>query len=252
MIPTIYLRNHRVANPAPESRFHLTEDPLVLAEEFEQAGVTMLYVVDLDAPQTTGTVTHADILQALCRNGRFTVHISGPIRTIEAIDRYVRLGVSRVVLGAIAYQKPPFTMEAGKRFPGHLAAEIHVRNQKVVIPGWTAAAHRSAVEYATQFREAGVDCLMYSDVNEVGQLTAENLRNIRAFASTAGLPIIHATDIGTIEDLEHLLLLEKFGVIGTLFSKSLYEGRFDIKGLILLASERGLPSEDSTLISDSE
>lgn len=248
VIPTIYLRNHRIANPAPESRFHLPEDPMALATEMAQAGVEMLHIVDLDAPQTTGSVAHADIIRHFCAQERFLVQVTGPIRTTEVIDRYFQLGVGRVVLGTIAYQKPTFTTEAGKRFPNRLGIEIDVRHQKVVIKGWTMAAHRSALDYAQQFKAAGIGSVLYSDVDEAGHLGPDNYRRIREFALRCAMPVIHATDLNSIEELEQVLLLEKFGVIGTLFSKSLYEGRFDMKGVVTLVKERGLPAEESTLI----
>ncbi|MBI2346347.1 MAG: hypothetical protein HYV03_05600 [Deltaproteobacteria bacterium] len=248
VIPTIYLRNHRVANPAPEARFHLPEDPLVLADEMQQAGVTTMHIVDLDAPQTIGHVTHGDLLKQFTEGGRFTVQVAGPLRTVEAVDRYLQLGVARIVLGSIAYQKPAFTAEVGKRFPHRIAVEISVRHNRVAIPGWTVAAHKSALDYGRQFADAGVSCVCYSDVGEGGELTAENMTNIREFASHIRMPVIHATDLTTIEELEQMLLLEKFGVIGTLLSKSLYEGRFDLKGIVTMAMERGLPAEESTLI----
>ena len=248
VIPTIYLRNHRIVNPAPDARFHLPTDPLLLADEMERAGVRFLHVVDLDAPQTNGPVAHAGIFQRLTANGRFTVQVAGPIRTIDTIERYMQLGTARTVLGTIAYQKPAFTTEAATRFPHRIATEIEVRNTKVVIKGWTAAANKTALEYAAQFRSAGVSCILYSDVNDAGMLDPGNYRRIRDFASAARLPVIHAADLGTVEELEQILLLEKFGVIGTLLSKSLYEGLLDIKGVVTMAMERGLPSDESTLI----
>lgn len=248
VIPTIYLRNHRVVNPAPEARFHLPEDPMALAEEMAHAGVHLLHLIDLDAPQTTGHIGHADLVRQLCDKGRFAVQIAGPIRTVEAIDRYLQLGVSRVILGTIAYQIPTFTAEAGKKFPGKLGIEIDVRNHKVMIKGWTVAANKTALDYAVQFRSAGIAVALYSDVNEAGQITPANFQGIREFARQCRMPVIHATDLNSLEELEHVLLLEKFGVTGTLLSKSLYDGRFDIKGLITLAMERGLPDEESTLI----
>lgn len=250
IIPTMYLRNQRVANPAPESPFHLDEDPVRLADAMERAGVTTLHCVDLDAPQTTGPVGHADLIRRLCTGGRFSVQIAGPIRTVETIDRYLQLGATRIVLGTIAYQHPNFTKEAGKRFPHRLSVEIQVRDGRTVIPGVAVAAQKSPLEYAQQFREQGISTLLYADVNADGQIGPENVARIRDFASKARMLIIHSTDLHSIEELERILLLEKFGVIGTLLSTSLYEGRFDIQGVVTLAAERGLPGEDSTLIPD--
>jgi phosphoribosylformimino-5-aminoimidazole carboxamide ribonucleotide (ProFAR) isomerase len=64
IIPTIYLRNQLIANPAPEAPTPLPSDPHALAAQFQHAGVEMVHIVDLDIP-TAGHPPHEAIIKEL-------------------------------------------------------------------------------------------------------------------------------------------------------------------------------------------
>lgn len=249
IIPTIFLRGGQIANPAPEARTALPSDPRVFAEYLRTAGAEMVHVVDLDPPNG-GPVPHAKLLQAFVQEFGLHCQLSSQIRIVDDVERYLQHGMARVILGPIAYQKPDFARQVVQRFPGHLGIEITVRNRKVVIPGWTVAANKTAQDYLEQFRQMGMSIVLYSDVNDEGLLATDNLHQIRELASVAQMPIIHNTDLKSFDELRQLLYLEKFGVMGTILNKSLYEGRFDLESLITMTKEFELTeeSEESTLI----
>jgi phosphoribosylformimino-5-aminoimidazole carboxamide ribotide isomerase len=147
-------------------------------------------------------------------------------------QRYFDVGVGRIILGPIAYQKPAFAQEMADRFPGKIGIEFTVENRRVVIKGWTVAAHKTASDYLERFRDMGFALSLYSDVNEHGVVTPENLGRVRAFTSEAQMPVIHGADLESLEQLEPILHLEK--------------------ALITMTKEHELrdSDEDSTIIAD--
>ncbi len=248
IIPTIYLRKQRLANPAPDATPPFPLETSALIDHLRAAGIEMLHLIDLDAPPAAGPIVNETVIQSFAQS--FHCQLSAKTRATETLQRYFQLGVARCVLGALAYQQPAFAEQAAKQFPKKIGVEITVRHGKVAIPGWTVAANKTAAEYLARFREYGMAFACYSDVDEAGTLQADNFRRIREFAQQAGMPIQQSSDLHSLDQLRQLLLLEKFGVMGTILGKSLYEGRFDITSLVTMAKEfeQSIASDESTVM----
>jgi phosphoribosylformimino-5-aminoimidazole carboxamide ribotide isomerase len=252
IVPTIYLRGKQVANPAPDAKMTLPTDPTQLAEHFRAAGVEMIHIVDLDAPPVTGPIINEASIRTFTKDFNFHCQISAKTRSTDILHHYFQLGITRCVLGTLAYQQPAFAEEAAKRFPGKVGVEINVRHGKVAIKGWTVAANKTANEYLDRFRDMGITLALYSDVDESGDIASDNLARIRAFAEQARMPVLHNTDLASVDELKQLFLLEKFGIMGTVLNRSLFDGHLDVGGLITLTKEQELSMEtdDSTMIPD--
>ncbi|MBI4237359.1 MAG: hypothetical protein HY696_02925 [Deltaproteobacteria bacterium] len=238
LIPTLFLRHQHVVNPAPDAKSPLPTDPLALGRQWKAAGIEMLHIVDLDAGVVGSPLPNLPLITRLVTECGFHCQVMGGIRTAETAKRYFDHGVARIFLESIAYQQPTFAEDLARRFPGRIGVEIAVRHGKVAIKGWSVAPHKSATDYLQQFRASGIAAVLYADVNEHGMLAAENFQSIRAFAQQAQMPVLHHTDLETTEQLEQLIHLEKFGVMGTILGKSVYEGRFDLEAIVTLTKEQ--------------
>lgn len=238
IIPTLFLRGEKVANPAADINPAFSHDPFVVAADWQRAGVEMLHVMDLDAGHATGHSPNEAIVARLIRDFGFHCELTGPLRSFDVVKHYFQLGVARVVLGTVAYQQPTFVKSLAQAFPGRIGVEIFVRGSKVIIKGWSAATHKTADEYMDGFRKMGCGAVLYSDVSERGELTPENLTHIRNFALHAEVAVLHNTDLTTVAQIEQISYLEKFGVIGTVLSHSVYSGALDLHGVIPMMKER--------------
>ncbi|MBI2343468.1 MAG: hypothetical protein HYV02_03905 [Deltaproteobacteria bacterium] len=250
IIPTLYLRQQRIANLAQEQPSPIPADPQAAGDFLRAAGVEMLHLIDIEAPSAAGHSPNEPVIRLLAQECGFHCQLSAKTRALETISHYFQTGIARIVLGTLAYQQPRFAEAVAAQFPGKVGVEITVRHGKVAIKGWTVAANKSAAEYLARFREQGISFVLYSDVNEVGTLTTDNVARIRTFAERAGVPVIQSTDLESLDQLRQLLHLEKFGVMGTILGRSLYENRFDLVSLITMTKEHELniASDEATLI----
>lgn len=250
IVPTIYLRRRQLASPAPDVPPPFSLEVSALIEHFRAAGIEMVHIIDFDAPAATGPIMNEAAIKSLARV--FHCSVSGKTRATETIQRYLQLGVARFVLGPLAYQQPALAQQAAQQFPQKIGVEISVRHGRVTIPGWTVAANKKAADYAQRFREQGITVVHYSDVDEMGELQADNLRNIREFAAQAQMPVLHSADLASLEQLRQLFLLEKFGIMATILGKSAYDGRFDLASLVTLTKEyeQSIASDETTVVPD--
>lgn len=247
IIPSLYIRDKKTFALATGGT-PFNEDPLEMAKKLASIGAELLYILDLNVPPAGG-IPHLPIIEKIASETGLKVQIAGNIRSADVVERYVKAGVERVVLGIIAYQKPEFLRNVCRMFPGKIAVPIDVRDGKVLIKGWTVAARKTALDYAEQFKDAGVETIIYSDVETEGKITKADIARIMIFSKQSPIPIIHSTDVSSIGELELVLALKSIKIIGTIIGKSMYSGTIDISSTITHAKER-MPAgmDEPTLI----
>lgn len=237
LIPVMYLRGGTVLKPSGSGGPPVKSDPLELAKDWLNAGVELIHIIDLDMP-ASGETPNIDILKKIDTKLKIAFEIEGNLRSADTAKHYFNAGAMRITLGTIAYQKPAFLAELCKAFAGKIAAHIDVRRGKVAIKGWSVATNKTALDYVAQFKEAGINTIYYSDTEEEGLLKDADFLRIRDFLRKAFVKCVHTQDVSKPADIEQLIMLEPYGLTGTLLSHSLYEERIDLEATITLAKER--------------
>ena len=79
----------------------VAEDPLETAKKFEAAGAEWIHMVDLDGAKA-GYPVNTEIYKNIAQNTNLKVEVGGGIRTLETVQAYLDLGISRVILGSAA------------------------------------------------------------------------------------------------------------------------------------------------------
>lgn len=243
IIPTIYIRGGKTVNLANRPTENYREDPFEMARYWADAGAELLHIADLDAP-VAGPIPNADVIKRIITELKTPVQIGGHIKSTETVDRYIALGAVRVVLGVVAYQKPDILKAACSGNKGKIATHIDVRGGKVVITGWAMPTKKTALDYAGQFKDAGIGLIIYSDTQEDGSITTANIDNTREYVRQINLPTLFQADIENLNDIENVMSLETYGLMGIIVGRPIYEGRLDLKSAITFIKERSLNGAD--------
>ena len=69
------------------------------AKSFEAAGAEWIHMVDLDGAKE-GRPVNTKIYTEVAEKTRLKVELGGGIRNLETIDEYLKMGISRVILGS--------------------------------------------------------------------------------------------------------------------------------------------------------
>ena len=168
------------------------------------------------------------------------VQVGGGIRTIATAEQLFASGVSRVILGTVAYRQPAVVAEACRRFPGRITVGIDARAGKVAVQGWTEATELDAVTLAQQCADMGVNEIVYTDIARDGTAQGVNVDATLALARTVALPIIASGGVASLRDIERLAPLHKEGIAGVIVGRALYTGAVNLAEAIALA--KGLAS----------
>jgi phosphoribosylformimino-5-aminoimidazole carboxamide ribotide isomerase len=212
------------------------EDPVVAARHWLAEGARFIHIVDLNGA-VEGHPVHTKAVAAICRQPGLSVELGGGLRSIEAVESALNLGVSRVVIGTAAYDNAEFLRALCKRFPGKVVVGIDARDGKVAVKGWKETTAMEAVELAKRCDADGATRIIYTDIDRDGTREGVNLEETLKIAIAVKIPVIASGGIATLEDIKKLLPLEKDGVEGVIVGKALYSGTVTLKEALFVAAK---------------
>ncbi len=211
-------------------------DPAAQAQAWQDAGCRWLHVVDLNGA-FAGHSVNGTAVEEILRAARVPVQLGGGIRTMEAVERWIEAGVTRVILGSAAVETPELVHQACRAFPGRIAVGIDARDGLVATQGWAEGTGIPALELALRFEDAGVAAVIYTDIGRDGMLTGLNLDQTLALAGSLQTPVIASGGVGCLEDLAALKARVHglTGAIeGVIVGRALYDGRIEPRAALAL------------------
>ena len=228
IIPAIDLKDGRCVRlfqGAMDKETVYFENPLDAARHWLNQGATFIHIVDLNGA-VEGRPVHTKEVAAICKLVGLAVELGGGLRSIEAVEAALALGVSRVVIGTAAYDNADFLRELCNKFPGKIVVGIDARQGKVAVKGWLQTTSMDAVELAQRCEGDGAARIIYTDISRDGTREGVNLDETLKIARAVRIPVIASGGVSTLDDIRKLLPLEKVGVEGVIVGRALYAGAF--------------------------
>ena len=235
VFPAIDLKRGQVVRLAEGDMARATvygDDPAAQAELFADAGATHVHVVDLDGAFAGGSV-NGDAVGRIVARFPGKVQLGGGIRDRAGIERWIELGVERVVIGTAAVKDPDLVREAARHFPGRIVVAVDARDGFVATEGWADVSTLTVVDLARRFEDVGVAALLFTDVGRDGLLTGCNVAATVALAEAVDVPVIASGGVAGIEDIA--ALARRPGIEGVITGRALYDGRLDLAEAIAVA-----------------
>jgi phosphoribosylformimino-5-aminoimidazole carboxamide ribotide isomerase len=228
IIPAVDLKEGRCVrlyqgDYAQETVF--SDDPTDVALKWQSLGAMRLHIVDLDGA-AAGELRNLEIITEIARSVLIPTQVGGGIRDMAAVDRLLKAGVERVILGTAAVENPELVEEMCRRFGERLVVSIDARGGRVATHGWFKETELETVAFARAVAQLGVRRLIYTDVSRDGTLTEPDFTGVARLVEAINLPVIAA---GGITSPVHLKILRQIGVEGAIIGRALYTGDIDLK-----------------------
>ena len=188
-------------------------------------GAPRLHIVDLDGA-AQGEPGNLEIIEKLGTAMLVPIQVGGGIRQLETVERLLKAGVDRVILGTAAVRDPELVKEACRRFSESVIVGIDIREGWVAIEGWLQETRLEALELAKSMVKLGVKRFIYTDITRDGTLTEPNFTAFSELVDAIRLPVIAS---GGISSLTHLRMLKQLGAEGAIIGKALYTGDINLK-----------------------
>jgi len=199
-------------------------DPIAVAKHWQDTGAEWLHIVDLDGARA-GQPKHLEVVQAI-RSGAsgLKIELGGGLRTMEALAQALDTA-DRVVLGTAAVREPELVREAVSRHGARIAVGIDARKGLVAVDGWEAATTRPAYDVAEEMQAAGVQTIIFTDIETDGTLQGPNLNALAALRGLQGITLIAS---GGVASVAHLRQIARLGIDACIVGKALYDGTLDL------------------------
>ena len=212
-----------------------SDKPAEIAATFREAGSTWVHVVDLDGA-FAGEPRNLAEIQAIVRVG-LKVQLGGGLRTRDAVERVLGLGVSRAVIGTRAAESESFIAELVAAFAEKIAVGIDARNGQVAVKGWVATADLTALALGRRMDALGVRTLIHTDIGTDGMLTGPNYAAQEAMLAAGRFKVIASGGVSRREDVVKLAkLAHRYSNLdGVIVGKALYEKRVDLPDMLAIA-----------------
>ena len=147
--------------------------PVDQAEKYKEHGFKNLHIVDLDGA-LTGKTVNLDIIQQIVHNFDLNIEVGGGIRTIDSIQKYIDIGVEKVILGSAAIKDKNFLKEACQKFPNKIALGLDAKDGYLSVSGWKENSNQLTLDFLKEVNDFGVSRLIYTDINRDGMKQSPN------------------------------------------------------------------------------
>ncbi|MCB1070272.1 MAG: 1-(5-phosphoribosyl)-5-[(5-phosphoribosylamino)methylideneamino]imidazole-4-carboxamide isomerase [Kiritimatiellae bacterium] len=205
-------------------------DPVAMARRWVDEGARWLHVVDLDGA-FEGRPAHTEVIRNIVAAVPVPVQVGGGLRTDEHLKELAETGVSRMILGTRAWEKPDALAALAERYGEAIAVGIDARDGLVQIRGWTETTSLTAVDLARQADAMGIRTLIITDTATDGMLQGVNAAAMDEVCAAVACNVIASGGVSTAEDVARLQKLGRDNLIGAIVGKALYEGRVSLQQL---------------------
>ncbi|HEX6537234.1 MAG TPA: 1-(5-phosphoribosyl)-5-[(5-phosphoribosylamino)methylideneamino]imidazole-4-carboxamide isomerase [Gemmatimonadaceae bacterium] len=202
------------------------EDPLEVARGWARVGFRRLHLVDLDA--ATGRGSNAELVREILRDVDADVQVGGGIRSGDDIERLLREGADRVVVGTRALEDREWLAGTASTFANELVVAVDARDRRVVTRGWSRTLSRNVLDVVEELNELPLAAILVTAVHREGQMMGTDLFLMEDVAELSAHPVIASGGIASVRDLREL---DERGVAGAVVGMALYTGAIDARYL---------------------
>ncbi len=202
-----------------------SDTPADMARLWVSQGATFLHLVDLDGA-LAGHSVNEEAIRAILACVDVPVELGGGIRSTEAVEAMLKLGITRCIIGTKAVKEPEFVRELIDRFgPERIVVGVDAKDGMVAVEGWEQVSAVPAAELCLRMKAFGVRHIVYTDIARDGMLTGPNVAATRTLTEQTGLDVIASGGVSCMEDLRNLC---REGIRGAIIGKALYENRVNL------------------------
>lgn len=208
-----------------------SEHPEEIALDFKAKGATCLHLVDLQGAKDGTTPNFETVKKIISVSDLFT-EIGGGIRNLETVEKYVSIGVNRVILGTAAVKDEAFLKEALLRYGEKIAASVDIKDGEVAVSGWRESGGIDAFEFCEKLDKMGVKTVICTDISKDGAMQGTNHSLYTELKNRFSFNVIASGGVSSLEDVKKLREKDLYGAI---IGKAYYIGAIDLKEALKVA-----------------
>ena len=200
-----------------------SDNPLEIVRNFEKNGMTHMHMVDLEGARS-GESRNYHVIARIREKTELFIQLGGGIRSMEQAEKYLRIGVNRVILGTAAVEDEGFLAELLGKHREKIAVGADVMDGIVRTHGWKKSTGLRVQKFCEKLNALNVRTVIATDISRDGAMRGTNIALYEDLKKLLNADIIASGGIHHIEELKKIHGLRLHGAI---IGRAYYTG--DIK-----------------------
>ena len=235
VIPSIAIREGNVVKMRKgdkTSEKAYVENPLDLAKRFEDHGIEVVHLVDLDGAEK-GSPVNWHVLETVAGHTDLKVDFTGGISTDGDISKAYEYGADYITAASIAVTDPElfasWIISYGREKMTLGADVINKETKELLFRGWQSKANVSLFEHLEYFYSRGLKYVKSTDVSRDGVLEGPAFDYYQEIIDS--FPELCVLASGGVRGVDDIKRLNDMGIFAVIFGKAYYEGVLNLKDL---------------------
>lgn len=207
-----------------------SDNPVDIADDFKKQGAECIHIVDLEGAKC-GDTPNIETVKSVVKKADMFAEVGGGIRSIPVIDKYLEVGVSRVILGTAAVTDPEFLEYALELYGDKIAVGVDIKDGNVAIKGWVEKTELEAFSFLKKLNSIGVKTIICTDISKDGAMLGANHGLYRKLSKELDMNIIASGGVSSLDDVSRLKALD---IHGAIIGKAYYTGAISLAEAIKL------------------
>jgi phosphoribosylformimino-5-aminoimidazole carboxamide ribotide isomerase len=205
------------------------EHPLEVAQQFEDAGLRRLHLVDLDGAKA-GTVCNWKVLEAIAGKTSLIIDFGGGVKTEKDIQIIFDSGGTLITIGSMAVKdEETFVSWLKKYGADKFMLGADVKDEKIAVHGWLETTDIWIYDFVQKYIDHGIQQVFCTDVAKDGALSGPSLELYKNIIEK--FPELNFIASGGVSSIGDLYQLQDINCKGAIIGKAIYEGRIALKDL---------------------
>lgn len=205
------------------------ENPLEVAKQFENQGVTHLHLVDLDGAKSGRIINHK-VLNSIASNTNLKIDFGGGLKRDEDVKIAFDNGANQITGGTIAVKNKALFLNWVEQYGSEkIILGADVKNQKIAVNGWLEESQIELFDFLKDYVSYGIQYVICTDISRDGCLSGSALELYKRIISQfPNLKLIASGGVTSMDEIEEL---KKIGCDGAIIGKAIYERKIKLKSL---------------------
>lgn len=203
------------------------EDPLEVALEFQDAGITRLHLVDLDGAKAQHIVNWK-VLERIASKTNLTIDFGGGLKSDEDLKVAFNSGAEMITGGSIAVKNPEMFLSWLDKFGAErIILGADANNGKIAVSGWQEESNEEILPFIKNYADKGINKVISTDISKDGMLQGPSFDLYDQILDE--LPELHIIASGGIAEFDDILKLDDNGVPAVIVGKAIYENHISLQ-----------------------
>lgn len=204
------------------------EDPIEMARQIEDSGLTYLHLVDLDGARNK-KIENIRILEKIAGNTNLKIDFGGGVRSLYDLKSIINAGAQQITAGSIAVSDPHLFLEwLTDLGPDKIILGADCIKGKVSTSGWMEKSEIDIISFISDYKTKGVKYTICTDIDKDGMLQGPATSLYKDILSEVAIYLIASGGISSVKDIEDL---KETGCEGAIIGKAVYEGKLTLNEL---------------------